>query len=79
MENITALFRTRGDMEQAAAVLREQGAVDIAMYGAPVNAEGAGAATASTRDAAACTLQVVVESSRFRQAEDTIMKYGGHV
>ncbi|MDF2960347.1 MAG: hypothetical protein K0S39_2082 [Paenibacillus sp.] len=70
-------------MDQAAAALREQGAIDIKLETSNDTAGGAEAMvpelTGSTQETAAgFVMQVVVETSRFRQAEDTIAKFGGN-
>ncbi|MFD0682316.1 MULTISPECIES: hypothetical protein [unclassified Paenibacillus] len=83
MENITAVFNNWTEMDRAATVLREQGAIDIRLT---ANSDTANEAesmmpnlTSSTLEAGAgFIMQVVVESSRFRQAEDTISRFGGN-
>ncbi|MFE5322322.1 hypothetical protein ACFQ88_26960 [Paenibacillus sp. NPDC056579] len=84
MENITAFFKNREDMDRAASALREQGAIDIQLYSAGQTELGElpGASAALGMSSAEehhdhHILQVVVESSRFRQAEDTLARFGG--
>ncbi|WP_159888084.1 hypothetical protein [Paenibacillus puerhi] len=84
MENLTAYFDNQSDLELAAAALREQGAVDIktAAADSPDNGFMDGQphslqAGALEHSAPLNRLQVVVESSRRRQAEDTIAHWGG--
>lgn len=85
MENKVAVFANTADLEHAVAELRKQGVVDITVKGASGLTEWVEftedpAATASLHlSDSGGTLQVVVESSRVRQAEDTIEKYGGSV
>ena len=92
MENITATFRSWTDIEQVSAALREQGAINIhvesdgtASYSSSdslgLEASLQQGLTASQPDwngeEPSYTLQVIVESSRSRQAADTIARYGG--
>ncbi|OXM84548.1 hypothetical protein [Paenibacillus rigui] len=87
METITATFRNYPEMQQAAAALREQGAIDIyvepraaAAYPVEEPSLSQGLMEPSpleNESETAFTLQVLVESSRSRQAEDTIAKHGG--
>ncbi|MCS7463086.1 hypothetical protein N0M98_23450 [Paenibacillus doosanensis] len=87
MENITAFFKNRSNLDEAAHTLREQGAIDIRIH--PDSEAGSSAyltpltQSALTEDESAnghgYVLQVVVESSRSRQAEDTLAKFGGQL
>lgn len=92
MENITATFRSWTDIERVSAALREQGAINIHVESAGTasysssDSPGLEASlqqglTASQPDWSSeepsYTLQVIVESSRSRQAADTIARYGG--
>ncbi|WP_281883326.1 hypothetical protein [Paenibacillus sp. YYML68] len=88
METLTALFRSQHELEQAAAALREQGAINLKTAPAtedqsPSAQQWSNAASSGVVDSTVIGanqqryLQVVVESSRRRQAEDTIVRYGG--
>lgn len=82
MENIIAFFRNRHDMEKAAEALLKQGVINLKREPAASNPEGELPVTILMGEIGmsgetAAKLQVVVESSRRRQAEDTISKYGG--
>jgi hypothetical protein len=82
MENITATFSDWGQMETAAAMLREQGAIDVLLSSGQ---DPYGAAESIVPDFSnsieqshnGFQMQVVVESSRYRQAADTIARFGG--
>lgn len=85
METLTAAFRNRSEMEQAAETLLKQGVINLKMtpHGAvglnthpdlnvnPFQFNVAGGEEEKN------LLQVLVESSRRRQAEDTISRFGG--
>lgn len=91
MENITATFNSWTDVERASAALREQGAIDIQVESGAASDLSPGALglelslqqglTEAQPDWSggeqSYTLQVIVESSRSRQAADTIARYGG--
>lgn len=82
MENIIAAFRNRHDMEQAAKALLKQGVINLKLEQTAPNPENQLPVMTifeeiGTSIDAAVKLQVVVESSRRRQAEDTISRYGG--
>ncbi|SDD85974.1 hypothetical protein SAMN02799630_04133 [Paenibacillus sp. UNCCL117] len=86
METLTAQFQNQQDLERAVAALREQGVIHI-------KAAEAGStdsfytdwqtlslqAGASDPPMAMNRLQVLVESSRRRQAEDTLIQCGGQL
>lgn len=81
-KNLTATFRRVDDMELAADELRKQGVLDIKFdesvpikidYQAGTHIESMGGETADGQYA----IQVTVEMSRYRQAEDTIARFGG--
>ena len=71
--NLIASFTDMRHMTRAAWALREQGAIDIRM-GAP-----AVAASGMYFPTVPYSLQVYVERSRCRLAEDTIVKFGGNL
>ncbi|MCZ8524066.1 MULTISPECIES: hypothetical protein [Paenibacillus] len=85
MENITAFFRNGTDMEQAAEALRKQGVVDLQLEAedgragifasSPAYAMAGGDPNTGSRTSFA--MQILVESSRRRQAEDTVALFGG--
>ncbi|WP_248929301.1 hypothetical protein [Paenibacillus hamazuiensis] len=83
METLRATFNSRDGLEQAVKALREQGAVDIRIEAdTDLLQQNSVAAMSVLSDifgdvASPLTMEVVVESSRYRQAEDTIVKYGG--
>ncbi|WP_426450372.1 hypothetical protein ACP26L_35740 [Paenibacillus sp. S-38] len=83
MEHITASFRSQADREQAAEALRKQGVVDLQFESGPAGgALTPGTFAMSRGDLAADTrgswlMQILVESSRRRQAEDTVALFGG--
>lgn len=83
--NLEATFTDRLTMEKTAEVLRSQGVLDIKFnYGGDAQAvdlDGSLVQSVDTYAAAepAYALIVSVEKSRYRQAEDTIMKFGGQL
>lgn len=82
MENIIAVFPNLNDMEQAAEALRRQGAINLKLEPAAPAPESSLPVMAlsgvRSESMEACgRLQVLVESSRRRQAMDTISRYGG--
>ncbi|WP_028550633.1 hypothetical protein [Paenibacillus sp. UNC451MF] len=85
MENITAFFKNSSDMNQAAAALREQGAIDIQLHTDDNSATSLVAPSLLHSSMMeeyqgnehSYILQVVVESSRYRQAVDTLAQFGG--
>ncbi|MEK3719219.1 hypothetical protein [Paenibacillus sp. FSL H8-0034] len=83
MESLIASFSSQADMESAIRLLKEQGVIDINMQAGDLAADnGAESAIPSLSNSASeptsgFMMQVVVESSRLRQTEDTIAKYGG--
>ncbi|NHN32250.1 hypothetical protein [Paenibacillus agricola] len=89
MENIRAIFNSLGEMEAAAAMLREQGVIDIKLQNQAANGGYtlesmqssliSGIGDDEGASGSECIMEVVVESSRFRQVEDTIARYGGAI
>jgi hypothetical protein len=85
--NLEATFTDRYNMEKTAEVLRTQGVIDIKFnHGSEPNAvDPAGSFVQSMDDSYEAepssyfALTVSVQKSRYRQAEDTIIKYGGHL
>jgi hypothetical protein len=83
MENITAKFNSQTEMESAAHMLREQGVIDINLQSREAEQTNMAESmepsmTNGTIDSASgFVMQVVVESSRYRQVEDTIARCGG--
>jgi hypothetical protein len=83
-KNLSATFKKVDDMELAAHELRKQGVLDIQFddsvpiqidYQSNTLIDPAAEAVLDNSYA----LQVSVELSRYRQAEDTITKYGGQI
>ncbi|MZQ82704.1 hypothetical protein GQF01_11390 [Paenibacillus sp. 5J-6] len=83
--NLEATFTDRTTMEKTAEVLRSQGVLDIKFNygGEPHTDDFAGGLIQSVDSFSAAepsyALIVCVEKSRYRQAEDTIMKFGGQL
>ncbi|MEC0226773.1 hypothetical protein [Paenibacillus alba] len=82
--NLEAKFFDRFNMEKTAEILRSQGVLDIRFT--TENESNTPYSTDSyvqsmDHDAAEpiYSLRVSVEKSRYRQAEDTIIKYGGQL
>jgi hypothetical protein len=68
---LTAAFKKKTDLDLAATALRQQGVLDIRIHNVIENMEAAEDFTYS--------LDVFVEKSRWRQAEDTIIRHGGQL
>jgi hypothetical protein len=66
---LTAAFKKKADLDLAATALRNQGVLDLRIHNVLENMDSSGAATYS--------LDVFVEKSRWRQAEDTLIRHGG--
>ncbi|MDO3681187.1 hypothetical protein [Paenibacillus ehimensis] len=86
MENFTAAFRSDHDLQQAVDALRKQGVIDLQIEPGvephqpmPTSLLGGGLSHLSTAESPGCLLQIVVESSRIRQAEDTVTRFGGQL
>ncbi|AEI46430.1 hypothetical protein [Paenibacillus mucilaginosus] len=83
MENLTASFRSPADREQAAEALRKQGVVDLQFESGTAEKAFSPSALAMSRGETdsgshgSWTMQILVESSRRRQAEDTVVHFGG--
>jgi hypothetical protein len=82
--NLAATFQNRDNLEQAAEVLKLQGVLDIKFDNGvvPSSDQQADSFIQSVDSYAAepsFALMVSVEKSRYRQAEDTIIKYGGQL
>lgn len=69
--NLTAAFKKKTDLDLAATALRQQGVIDLRIHDVLENIEAADDFTYS--------LDVFVEKSRWRQAEDTIIRHGGQL
>jgi hypothetical protein len=67
--NLTAAFKKKTDLDLAALALRQQGVIDLRIHDVLGSMEAAEDFTYS--------LDVIVEKSRWRQAEDTIIRHGG--
>lgn len=83
-KNLSATFKKVDDMELAAHELRKQGVLDIQFDdGAPIQIDYQSDMLFDPMGGVVLdnpyTLQVSVELSRYRQAEDTILKYGGQI
>lgn len=84
MEKITAAFHNRSDIEQAMNVLRQQGVIDIRVESSLVASDGMfpslesnGIFGSAPIGRTGWLMHILVESSRLRQAEDTIAEFGG--
>lgn len=83
--NLEATFTDRSTMEKTAEILRSQGVLDIKFnYGGEPQAGDLPGSLVQSLDSYSAAepsyaLTVSVEKSRYRQAEDTIMKYGGQL
>ncbi|KQX54908.1 MULTISPECIES: hypothetical protein [unclassified Paenibacillus] len=82
--NLAATFHNKDNLEQAAEVLKLQGVLDIKFDNGvvPSSDQQADSFIQSVDSFAAepsFALMVSVEKSRYRQAEDTIIKYGGQL
>ncbi|SDO53267.1 hypothetical protein SAMN04487897_11642 [Paenibacillus sp. yr247] len=82
--NLLATFSDRYTMEKTAEVLRSQGVLDIKFNnGGEPHAHYPADSFVQSVDSIATEpsfeLTVSVEKSRYRQAEDTIIKYGGQL
>ncbi|NOU72927.1 hypothetical protein GC098_16105 [Paenibacillus sp. LMG 31458] len=82
--NLSATFQNRDNLEQAAEVLKLQGVLDIKFDNSVVpNSDQQADSFIQSVDSFAAessfALMVSVEKSRYRQAEDTIIKYGGQL
>lgn len=70
--NLTAAFKKKTDMDLAAIELRrQQGVIDLRIHDVLKNIGAAEDCTYS--------LDVFVEKSRWRQAENTIIRHGGQL
>jgi hypothetical protein len=67
--NLTAAFKKKSDLDLAAIALREQGVLDLRIHQSDKHVEAA--------EEFLYSLDVFVEKSRWRQAEDTIIRHGG--
>lgn len=82
--NLMATFSSRDQLLQTAELLRLQGVLDIQFnHGGQNNAEYQANSYMQSIDSIAnepsYALTVSVQKSRYRQAEDTIIKYGGQL
>jgi hypothetical protein len=68
---LTAAFKKKTDLDLAATALREQGVLDLRIHNVIENKESTENCTYS--------LDVFVEKSRWRQAEDTLIRHGGQL
>jgi hypothetical protein len=66
---LTAAFKKKADLDLAAIDLRKQGVLDLRIYNLVDHID--------TSEEISYSLDVFVEKSRCRQAEDTIMRHGG--
>jgi hypothetical protein len=84
--NLTAAFKKKVDLDLAATALRNQGVLDLRIH-PPIKRKTASIPkpvqtddTLESMEAAEeylYSLDVFVEKSRWRQAEDTIIRHGG--
>ncbi|QGQ99843.1 hypothetical protein EHS13_35750 [Paenibacillus psychroresistens] len=68
---LTAAFKKKTDLDLAAKALRKQGVLDLRIHNVIENKESSGTTTYS--------MDVFVEKSRWRQAEDTLIRHGGQL
>lgn len=85
-KNLTAMFKRVDDLEQAADALRKQGVLELRFdETVPIKVDYQSDTLIQSMENAlqssdqAYALQVSVEKSRYRQAEDTIAKFGGQL
>jgi hypothetical protein len=86
--NLTAVFKKKNDLDLATQALRKQGVLDLRMHhpkfrkqaaqGQPVNNEDT-IELIEAEEEYLYTLDVFVEKSRWRLAEDTIIRHGGRL
>jgi hypothetical protein len=69
--NLTAAFKKKTDFDLAISALRQQGVIDLRIHNVIDDLEAAEDLTYS--------MDVFVEKSRWRQAEDTIIRHGGQL
>jgi hypothetical protein len=67
--NLTAAFKKKDDLDSAAKALRIQGVLDLRIHHAKPKQQAG--------EEYLYSLDVFVEKSRWRQAEDTIIRHGG--
>jgi hypothetical protein len=86
--NLTAAFRKKTDLELAADALRKQGVLDLRIHHpekrilpipAQILSNGKLIDPLEMADEYIYSLDVFVEKSRWRQAEDTIIRHGGQL
>ncbi|UKS25988.1 hypothetical protein LOZ80_31260 [Paenibacillus sp. HWE-109] len=78
--NLEATFSDRYHLEKTAEVLRSQGVLDIRFTTESDSQADSYLQSAELASAEPTYgLSVSVEKSRYRQAEDTILKYGGQL
>jgi hypothetical protein len=87
--NLTAAFKKKDDLDSAAKALRTQGVLDLRIHHPKPRQQAAQATQAQPVDIKdtielmeageeyVYSLDVFVEKSRWRQAEDTIIRHGG--
>jgi hypothetical protein len=88
--NLTAAFKKKDDLDSAAKALRTQGVLDLRIHHPKPRQQAAQAPQAAQAAQAHDTIElmeageeyvysldVFVEKSRWRQAEDTIIRHGG--
>jgi hypothetical protein len=68
---LTAAFKKKTDLDLAATALRNQGVLDLRIHNIIENKESSENTTYS--------MDVFVEKSRWRQAEDTLIQHGGQL
>jgi hypothetical protein len=84
--NLTAAFKKKDDLDSAAKALRTQGVLDLRIHHPKPKQQAAQAQPVDIEDTIELmeageeylySLDVFVEKSRWRQAEDTIIRHGG--
>jgi hypothetical protein len=83
--NLTAAFKKKSDLDLAATALREQGVLDLRIHHSekhklkptPIVSKENLIDPVEAAEEFLYSLDVYVEKSRWRQAEDTIIRHGG--
>jgi hypothetical protein len=81
--NLTAAFKKKSDLDLAATALRQQGVLDLRIHHAeklkptPIVSKESLIDPVEAAEEFLYSLDVFVEKSRWRQAEDTIIRHGG--
>jgi hypothetical protein len=86
--NLTAAFKKKDDLDSAAKALRTQGVIYLRIHHPKPRQQAGQGQPVSNEDTIELmeageeylySLDVFVEKSRWRQAEDTIIRHGGQI